>query len=114
MTWRVLVPVVADGNTREDIDDERDNTENRRKGHQCVHRFAKVYSEGCDVRRVTEDTKVKEENGQLGRPDGEFVQYLGPPEPLLRLAMPEGKIDGVGTMRALASCSSVRVDMTAP
>ena len=114
MTWRVLVPVVADGDTRENIDDECDNTEDRGKGHQCVHRLAEVDTKSRDVRRVTKDTEVKKEDGQLGRPDGEFVQYLRPPEPLLRLAMPEGKSDGVGTMRALASCSSVRVDMTAP
>lgn len=114
MTWRVLVPVVADGDAREDIDDECDNTEDRGKSHQCVHRLAEVHTESRDVRRVTKDTEVKKEDGQLGRPDGEFVQYLRPPEPLSKSAMPMDELEGVDTMSAFASCSSVREDMIAP
>lgn len=82
---------MADRNAREDVDDECDNTEDRRKGHQYVHRLAEVHTESRDVRCVAENTKIEKEDGQLGRPDGEFVQYLCPPEPLLKLAMQSAK-----------------------
>lgn len=93
MSRRILVPVVADGNTREDVDDKCDNTEDRREGHQSIGGLAEVHTESRDVRCVAENTKIEKEDGQLGRPNGQFVQYLGPPEPLLKSATQPVKLD---------------------
>jgi hypothetical protein len=83
VTGRGLVPVVTNRDTRENVDDECDNAEDSREDHQCVHAFAEVDTERSDVGRVAENSKIEEQNGQFGRPDGEFVHDLGPPEPLL-------------------------------
>ena len=86
MTGRVLVPVMMDRNTRENVDDERDDTEDSREDHQCIHTLAEVDTERGDVGCVAKNAKVEEQDGQFGRPDSEFVHDLGPPEPLPILA----------------------------
>jgi hypothetical protein len=87
VTRRILVPVVADRDARENIDNECDNAEDGREDHQCVYGLAEVDTKRSNVGRVAKDAEVEKQDGQFGRPDGEFVHYLGPPEPLLRLAI---------------------------
>lgn len=76
-----------DRNAREDVDDQCDDTEGSREDHQCVHTLAEVDTERSDVGGVAKYAKVEEQNGQLGRPYGEFVHNLGPPEPLAMSAI---------------------------
>lgn len=78
---------MTDRDTRENVDNECDNAEDSREDHQCVHALAEVDTERSDVGRVAENAKIEEQDGQLGRPDGEFIHYLGPPEPLPILAI---------------------------
>ena len=87
MTRRVLVPVVTDRDARENVDNECDDTKDSRENHQCVHTLAEVDATRCNVGCVAENAKIEEQDGQFGRPDSEFVHYLGPPEPLLMLAI---------------------------
>jgi hypothetical protein len=79
---RILVPVVADRDARKNVDDECDNTEDGREDHQGVYGLAEVDTKRSDVGCVAENAKVEKQDGQLNRPDSEFVHYLGPPEPL--------------------------------
>ena len=74
-------------NAREDVDDECDDTEDSREEHQRVHTLTEVDPKGSDVGCVAKNAKVKKQDRQFGRPDGEFVHDLGPPEPLAMLAI---------------------------
>jgi len=114
MARRILVPVVLDRNACENVDDQCDDTEDGGEGHKSVHKFAEINTKRSDVGCVTEDAEVEEEDRELSRPDGEFVHYLSPPEPLFMLAIRSFIVRERHTMRALASCLSDRVDTRAP
>ena len=77
-----FVPVVADRDATEDIDNDSDETEQCREDGEPEYRCTKFDSEGSDVGSVAKDAAIEKENRQFRGPDGELVVDLCPPEPL--------------------------------